>query len=192
LYSCIVSYETEYPVVFFIKKTRILAYFRRLKKSFRGVKFFTEFLTLLKNGVIDQIFGNLTANELLMASMTCKLWRKHALRAPLWAQLCKNKNWFKLEKILLQDLTPKQFENETKYRRLYYRANKLKHNWRNGESKSKFFKKITPENGPKKGSTNVENCFLTISFLKFMALFWVDFLYFLTNDFCRAFCRQIP
>merc|ERR1712130_250856 len=95
-----------------------------------------DFVPRLPVETIDLIFGKLSANELLMASMTCKLWRKHALRAPLWAQLCKNKNWFRLEKILLRDLTPKQFESESKYRRLYYRANKLKHNWRNGEAKN--------------------------------------------------------
>ena len=90
---------------------------------------------------IDLIFGKLSALELLMASMACKRWRKHALRAPLWAQLCKNRNWLKLEKYLLNDLSPKQFESEAKYRRLYYRATKLRKNWRNGDYKSEFFSK---------------------------------------------------
>ena len=97
-----------------------------------------DFVPRLPVETIDLIFGKLSALELLMASMACKRWRKHALRAPLWAQLCKNRHWLKLEKYLLNDLSPKQFDSEAKYRRLYYRATKLRKNWRNGDYKSKF------------------------------------------------------
>ena len=95
----------------------------------------TDFIPKLPIEINDLIFSKLTAEELLNASLTSKLWHSHTMRDQLWQSLCKKRGWTSLG----SDLGISGGEG---YKTLYKKAYATSKRWKKGEHKNGELKKV--------------------------------------------------
>ena len=91
-----------------------------------------DFIPKLPIEITDLIFSKLTAEELLNASLTSKLWYSHTMRDQLWQSLCKKRGWTTLG-------TDFGISGDEGYKTLYKKAYATSKKWKNGDHKNGEF-----------------------------------------------------
>ena len=94
-----------------------------------------DFIPKLPIEITDLIFSKLTAEELLNASLTSKLWHSHTMRDQLWQSLCKKRGWSSLGSDL-------GISGDEGYKTLYKKAYATSKQWKKGEHKNGEFKEV--------------------------------------------------